>query len=93
MIYLIHPDGRREDIHMDGEPTLGQLQEWVGGYIQHLPAVYEGERADFIMNEEGKLLELAPNPTATEILHAIGGHPLDYIAGTAVILTGHNRLR
>jgi hypothetical protein len=60
-------------------PTLEQLQDIVGGYIQ---AVYLGYGRYLVVNEEGKLMGLPVNLAATALVSGV-----DVIVGHAVICT------
>lgn len=70
--------------------NLDWLQRTVGGYIEsfHFPqpvAIDDEVFAGMILNEEGKLHDLAINFTATLIARN-GGLPADdYIAGVAIL--------
>ena len=51
-------------------PTLEQMQEAVGGYIEVIPCNYQTEKELFTMcvvNEEGIILNLEPNMVASRI--------------------------
>ena len=74
----------------DKEPTLKEMQEFVGGYIE---IVYAPNGDHIILNEEGKLKGLPINYEATK--HWVGdnsGYDGDYIVGNALILQGKARL-
>ena len=81
----------------DKEPTLKEMQEFVGGYIQ---VAYDDGKTQIICNEEGKLLELPLNKKATsfwekQLMNSSFYEPLggqDFIAGNALILQGKARL-
>lgn len=78
----IAADGSQTTVEVN---KLEDYQREVGGYIQTLPL---GEKHILIINEEGKIRELAPNSLATaltSIFHSgIAYH--DYIAGDALIV-------
>ncbi len=65
--YVLHTDGRREEIlPADGsEFSLPELQNIVGGYIEFIPSLEPGYF--LVVNEEGKLLQLPPNESATNL--------------------------
>ncbi|HEY7621727.1 MAG TPA: DUF3846 domain-containing protein [Solirubrobacteraceae bacterium] len=69
--------------------TLGQLQELVDGMIEAVPLpgfISQADAATSYVNEEGKLLGLAPNMRATDFfVPGIGLHFGDYIAGPLVL--------
>ena len=74
----------------DVEPTLQEMQKFVGGYIE---VVYLNKESEMIIDEEGKLKGKSMNREATDIAHdnkAIFN--TDYIAGDAMILSGDARL-
>jgi hypothetical protein len=81
--------GYAKTIHNETDKmTLEQLQKLVGGYIQIVPL---GED-QMVINEEGKLLGLPYNETATDIMKEKYEGTTDYIAGDAIILKGKARL-
>jgi hypothetical protein len=84
--------GYAKTIHKEKEPlTLDQLQKLVGGYIElvNLPESKE----QMIINEEGKLMGLPINSTATKIFHDNYPHlQHDWICGDAIILSGKARM-
>ena len=59
---VLYPDERVEDVTIEGDDTLQQLQELVGGTIQGL--TIDDEMFAYI-NDEGKMLELEINARAT----------------------------
>lgn len=61
-------------------PSLKEAQEAVGGFVEVLP-VQDGQ---LLVNEEGLILSLPSNPTASEI----AGQP---IVGNALLLKGNAR--
>ena len=58
-------------------PSLEEAQEAVGGFVEVIPV----ERGQLLVNEEGLILQLSPNPTASQI----AGRP---IVGNALLLEG-----
>ena len=67
---------------MDGRTaTLEWLQEQVGGSIETTPAAF-GDDLLLIVNEEGKLLDLPLNDTATDMARNL----FDNICGNVVIM-------
>ena len=84
-IKILTPDGK---IHLDCVPDeeglcLAALQKLVGGYIEVVPL--PGTRY-LVLNAEGKILSLSPNPMATKLAHdAESICSDDYIAGTAIL--------
>jgi|TARA_R110002051_G_scaffold19567_2_gene54388 hypothetical protein len=86
--------GYAKTIHKEKESlTLDQLQKLVGGYIElvNLPNTKE----QMIINEEGKLIGLPVNETATKIFHENYPHlqDRDVICGDAIILSGKARMK
>jgi len=64
---LIRANG---SLHQMNSPSLEEMQEAVGGYIQVVPCRYETENEVFTMcvvNEEGIILNLEPNMVASRI--------------------------
>lgn len=78
---VINTDGTTTPLP-DGELSLEFMQEVVGGYIEIVPI---GSNLYIVCNEEGKLIELPPNPTATIICMAFGF--CDDIVGNVIICT------
>lgn len=67
---------------MDGRTaTLEWLQEQVGGSIETTPAAF-GDDLLLIVNEEGKLLDLPLNDTATDMARNL----FDNICGNVVVM-------
>tara|TARA_R100000278_G_scaffold118812_3_gene99749 strand:+ start:1540 stop:1812 length:273 start_codon:yes stop_codon:yes gene_type:complete len=78
--------GYAKTIHKEEDKlTLEQLQKLVGGYIQIVPL---GNDKQMIINEEGKLMDLPYNETATKLMKEVYEGTTDWIAGDAIILTG-----
>lgn len=79
----------------DIEPTLDELQEMVGGYIE-IVSLANGDQ--MIVNEEGKIKGLPINKKATELYvgeemdDTCAGWDYDTINGNAVILRGNAKL-
>ena len=73
-------------LHKDVEPSNGtdfsleELKEFVGGYIE---IVRLSKSQIMVVNEEGKLMGLSPNPYAT-LLVQIAGHR-DTIVGNVLV--------
>ena len=64
------------------EPSLKEAQDFVGGYVEGI----NFPNGDYmIVNEEGKLLGLQPNPGATMIWTKFFG-PSDVIMGPAILM-------
>jgi len=64
--------------------TLDALQAEVGGYIEPITG------SDWVMylDEDGKMKNLNPNPTASRLAHRLGWQGLragDFIVGTVVV--------
>jgi hypothetical protein len=78
-------------VYRDGNapPTLDNLQETVGGYIE---IVSIGDK-QMVTNEDGKLAGLNINPEATRWAQREGGIGFDdWIVGTVVVLEGSAKL-
>lgn len=80
---IIRPDGGESELipaGAGGQPSLQQLQEAVGGFIE----LVRTNEHDIVINEEGKLIGLPLNNQATDL--ARGFISLwDGIVGTAVV--------
>lgn len=82
--------GYAKTIHKEDDVmTLEQLQKLVGGYIQIIEL---DAHRQMIINEEGKLMGLPYNQTATDMYRKAVGNTPDFIAGDAIILSGKARL-
>lgn len=86
MAKLMKANGDVLDVHPINEGgvfTLQELKEFVGGYIEcvFLP---NGKQV-IIVNEEGKLLGLPYNNTATEAMRLAFQGTTDYIVGDALL--------
>ena len=64
----------------DHPPTLEEMQEFVGGYIEITRVWWQGKWAQMIVNEEGLLKRLPVNEFASL------KHECDVIVGNALIL-------
>lgn len=88
-VLVIKADGQENFISTAKRPSLEQMQEWVGGYIQAVPTSYEGKKRTMVVNEEGAINGLPLNPIATKIYRSTSAfHHKELIFGTAVILIG-----
>ena len=90
-VIRIHPDGESELISCSpkGTLTLKTLQRLVGGRIETVPTVMsdgwaheEGARVVMLVNEEGRILNMAHNETAT----IMAGFSVGTIVGPALIM-------
>lgn len=88
MALLIKTDGTHAWVApADGDAfTLKELQGFVGGYIEMVPALDDDL---MVLNEDGKGLRLPLNRAATLIFHVAGGALFDYIVGNVIIGTRH----
>jgi hypothetical protein len=71
--------------------SIESLQAGVGGYIEYVSSfdTYEGKPAIVLINEEGKLVGLPRNDTATHLWKEAFGEELnDFIVGPCLILQG-----
>jgi len=85
MAILIQPDGTRTPlVPADGHCfTLAELQAAVGGYIELLRLADGG----LVVHEEGRLVGLPPNPTATRLVYGPRIVPGFDIVGPALRLS------
>ncbi len=102
-IVVVSPDEKTitTEFREEHQPTLEQMQKFVGGYIQ---IVYCDNGDQIIMDEEGKLKDKEPNWEATEhwfmdkdgVSLADKGIPPeeypDIIVGDCLVLRGKARL-
>ena len=74
------------------QPTLKQMQEFVGGYIQ----IIDNKDGDqFIVDEEGRLKGKPVNPDASEMWLGPDWNPDDgfrYLVGDVMVLQGEARV-
>jgi hypothetical protein len=82
------------DRDQDTEPTLAELQEWVGGYIELVHLEDEEGRFQIVVNEEGLLHGMEVNHWATNLRNRSGGiqgGPVQQVplVGTVVVLRGN----
>lgn len=91
-IIILHPaEDRKEPIRVPATvpPTLQDLQEWVGGCIEAVPCgTFEGKPAQMFAHDEAKLRGKQANAMASALAWKGGLYMGDYIAGTAVVVTG-----
>lgn len=83
---VISPDGAvevRDEVY-----DAPWLHETVGGYLEPvlLDGIAIGDSVMMMLNEDGKMQRLEPNPTATVLLGQAGGYPGDIAVGKAVII-------
>lgn len=88
-------DGTKEEFEWQ-EPTLDQLQGFVGGFIELVYVRYEGEEREAYINEEGKLDGLPVNGLATLLYNFVDapacqvprfpGAQIDPIMGNMVVV-------
>lgn len=95
------PDGQIIHYRADGtvdvrravkSPSLPELQNLVGGYIEVVHVLYNSQRAQMIVNEDGIGLCLPMNERATELYREtachVGSPTAHVIVGDVAILTG-----
>lgn len=73
------------------QPVLDKLQEWVGGYIEHVgwPRLkFEGMDVELFCNEEGKLKGMPINPLGSRIIDEAGYTGADVFVGPLVLFKG-----
>ena len=78
---LLKADGIRQDLTPKEKPTLKEMQDWVGGYIEIVRVNFEGKKVPMVVNEEGLIHRLPINYQASRI----AGSP---IVGDVFILIG-----
>ena len=77
----------RSWVSVEDSKMLTKLRELVGGAIEVIPL--KGFRY-LVLNADGKLEGLPPNPIATKLAHDSESIcPSDFIAGNAVIVPAH----
>ena len=80
----------------DVEPTLTEMQKFVGGYIEVVQS--SDTKHDIVLDEEGKLKGKPLNKEATELYlgeeqdDTSAGWDFDYIVGDVMVLSGDARL-
>ena len=75
---------RRDTVPMRDNLLLAKMRALIGGSLEIVPL--KGRRY-LVLNQEGKLYNLPPNPLATKLAHNAQSIPsYDYIAGDAVIV-------
>jgi hypothetical protein len=88
----ISPGGEVKRTSLDAHPTLDQLKDIVGGYIELIPYFnkFENKPCIAFCNEMGKLHELPVNLKATNLwIDAYGGSVSpDYLVGSIAIVVG-----
>lgn len=93
-IVRLNTDGAPVITEAHKHPTLEELQEIVGGYIEIVYVMYGGKRIQMIVNEDGHAMSLPLNREATHIYHAtaaLRGYRTEHpIVGDAVLLVGQD---
>ena len=86
MLAYVIPTDASPQLQAVGE-DLSSLQAEVGGYLQAIAIPDERSPIELValMNEEGTVYDLPPNPTATRLIYPLL-IPGDYIAGTMLIV-------
>jgi hypothetical protein len=88
----ISPGGEVKRTPLNTHPTLDQLKDIVGGYIELVPYFnkFENKPCIAFCNEMGKLHELPVNLKATNLwIDAYGGSVSpDYLVGSIAIVVG-----
>ncbi len=97
-IHWISVDGSITVEESSKNPSLKKMQEYVGGYIEHISVLYKGKPATMYANEEGATnwhpgYPLPVNKPATDIYHAFTlsrglPAPVAKIHGAAIVLEG-----
>lgn len=88
----IKPDGTITKTKLEGQPTLQQLQEIVGGHIELVPYLtkYEEKPCLAFCNTDGKGHGLPFNPSAHKVWETAYGRTIveDYLVGAIAIVVG-----
>ena len=80
----------------DVEPTLKEMQDFVGGYIEVVQSA--DTKSQIVLDEEGKLKVKPINKEATELYlgeeqdDTSAGWDFDVIVGDVIVLSGDARL-
>lgn len=74
--FVLHVDGSKLDLPLR-EPTLEELQGFVGGYIEVIYLSHPSKPCMMVLNEEGKLKGLKVNNDATLFARFGGLDPSD----------------
>lgn len=95
-VVIVRVDGTVEEREQATPPELSEMQDLVEGYVEilswptkHIP--YEGEAAQYFVNEEGLLQGLKANKKASELTSLNDWNIGPDLVGTLVILTGAAR--
>lgn len=67
--YWIKPNGEVELHETPNEPEWKDMQEFVGGYLEHVTVLFQGKRCSMFVHEMGAILPLEENLLATEIYY------------------------
>ena len=81
----IDVDGEEVHVSAAEKPTLAEMQKIVGGNIQLVQCLYEGQRKSMIVNEDGKLQGLDVNHKATYMYGDLRGVTGDFVVGRAIV--------
>ena len=86
MARLLTPDDKNDSTPLfpaNGEAfTLEEMQEIVGGYIQH---IHLPDGRVLVMNEDGKMLKLPYNFQASMYANEAGVAIKDYVVGNVIL--------
>ena len=85
----IDVDGTETEEVANKQPSLTEMQQFVGGYIEMVPLPLDGHERWMVVNEDGIMVNLPVNKRATEIFHEVFPHQKDIggdIRGNAMIL-------
>jgi hypothetical protein len=93
---IIATTGVISEAELNEPPSLATLRAGVGGFIEVVPMfdLYKDEHCVCFCNEEGKLMGLPINISATELWHKQRHpHPIDdVLCGDVIIIRGDNEL-
>jgi len=104
VLLIFLPDEPEPVVHtLEKRPSLGLLQDAVGGYIETVPWFTQiaGRRCIAYCNEDGKLEKMPLNRQATQLWHNAlpppglmgpGGEVVDYLVGPIAVVMGDDEL-
>lgn len=94
-LYVIQASGEISETMLTEAPKLESLQKAVGGYIEVIPFFvrFQGSDCVALCNEEGKLIGLPFNASATDAWRKqCGGWINDVLVGSVAIVCGDAEL-
>lgn len=91
MVIISAPNKPRRRIERMEEPTLEEMQGWVGGYVELVWRGNDehGEPVQFFANEEGLIKQMLPNPDGNLLFRETFGEDFpQLLVGPCVVLRG-----